>query len=149
MDVIVHAAARVHVLSEQATDPLAAFRLVNFEATLNLARQAAEAGVRRFVFISSIKDNGEGVEPGGAFTADDPPAPVDPYGVSRFEAEEGVRALAESMSMEVVIIRPVLVYGAGVKANFLSMIRWLQRGLPLPLGAVDNKRSLVSLDSPD
>jgi len=147
VEVVVHAAARVHVMNEEATDPMAAFRLVNVEATLNLARQAADAGVRRFIFISSIKVNGEGTEPGAAFTADDLPAPVDPYGVSKFEAEMGLRYLAESVPMEIVIIRPVLVYGPGVKANFLNMIRWLQRGLPLPLGAIDNKRSLVSLDN--
>jgi nucleoside-diphosphate-sugar epimerase len=147
VDVVVHAAARVHVMNEEAADPLAAFRLVNVEATLHLARQAAEAGVRRFIFISSIKVNGEGTELGSAFTADDLPAPGDPYGVSKFEAEVGLRTLAESVAMEIVIIRPVLVYGAGVKANFLSMIRWLQRGIPLPFGAVDNKRSLVSLEN--
>ncbi|KOY00102.1 NAD-dependent epimerase/dehydratase family protein [Pseudomonas nunensis] len=147
IDVVVHAAARVHVMNEESADPLAAFRLVNVEATLNLARQAADAGVKRFIFISSIKVNGEGTALGVAFTADDLPAPADPYGVSKFEAEAALRALAESVSMEVVIIRPVLVYGPGVKANFLSMIRWLQRSIPLPLGAVDNKRSLVSLDN--
>ncbi|WP_439819852.1 UDP-glucose 4-epimerase family protein [Pseudomonas sp. HLG18] len=147
IDVVVHCGARVHVMDEAATDPLAEFRRVNVDATLNLARQAAKAGVKRFIFISSIKVNGEFTEPGSVFTADDTPAPVDPYGISKLEAEIGLKQLSTTTEMEVVIIRPVLVYGAGVKANFLSMIRWLQRGIPLPLGAVHNRRSLVSLDN--
>ncbi|WP_323161292.1 SDR family oxidoreductase [Pseudomonas fluorescens] len=147
IDVVVHCGARVHVMDETATDPLAEFRRVNVDATLNLARQAANAGVKRFIFISSIKVNGEFTEPGSVFTADDTPAPVDPYGISKLEAEIGLKQLSTTTEMEVVIIRPVLVYGAGVKANFLSMIRWLQRGIPLPLGAVHNRRSLVSLDN--
>jgi nucleoside-diphosphate-sugar epimerase len=147
VDVIVHAAARVHVMNEEAVDPLAKFRFVNVDATLNLARQAAEAGVKRFIYISSIKVNGELSKPGTAFTADDTPAPVDPYGISKLEAESGLRSLAANTHMEIVVIRPVLVYGPGVKANFLSMIRWLNRGVPLPFGAVNNKRSLVSLDN--
>jgi nucleoside-diphosphate-sugar epimerase len=145
VDVVIHAAARVHVMAESAVDPLAEFRKVNVEGTLNLARQAAGSGVRRFIFISSIKVNGEATVPGQAFKADDPAAPLDPYGVSKMEAEAGLRALAVETGMEVVIIRPVLVYGPGVKANFLSMMRWLEKGIPLPLGAVHNKRSLVSL----
>ena len=147
VDVVVHCAARVHVMDESAADPLTEFRRVNVDATLNLARQAARAGVKRFIYISSIKVNGESTSPGIAFTADDAPAPMDPYGISKFEAELGLKALAIATAMEVVIIRPVLVYGAGVKANFLSMIRWLQRAMPLPFGAVHNKRSLVSLDN--
>ncbi|MCU7248695.1 UDP-glucose 4-epimerase family protein [Pseudomonas koreensis] len=147
VDVVVHAAARVHVMDESAADPLAEFRRINVDATLSLARQAASSGVKRFIFISSIKVNGEGTQPGCAFTADDVPAPVDPYGISKLEAEIGLKHLAATTAMEVVIIRPVLVYGVGVKANFLSMIRWLQRGVPLPFGAVDNRRSLVNLDN--
>ena len=147
VDVVVHSAARVHVMNESAVDPLAEFRRVNVEATLNLARQAARAGVKRFIFISSIKVNGEYTRAGCVFSADDTPAPVDPYGISKLEAELGLKALATTTGMEVVIIRPVLVYGPGVKANFLSMIRWLERGVPLPFGAVHNKRSLVSLDN--
>lgn len=147
VDVIVHAAARVHVMNEKAVDPLAEFRCVNVDATLNLARQAAAAGVKRFIYISSIKVNGECSKQGAAFTADDTPAPSDPYGISKHEAEMGLRILATQTSMDVVIIRPVLVYGPGVKANFLSMIRWLDRSFPLPFGSVNNKRSLVSLDN--
>ncbi|WP_421527248.1 UDP-glucose 4-epimerase family protein [Pseudomonas brenneri] len=147
IDAVVHCAARVHVMNDTVTDPLAAFRKVNVEGTLNLARQAAEAGVRRFVFVSSIKVNGEGTEPGKPYTADDHPEPRDPYGVSKMEAEQGLRDLAGRTAMEVVIIRPVLVYGPGVKANFLNMMRWLDKGVPLPFGAIHNGRSLVALDN--
>lgn len=145
VDVVVHAAARVHVMKETAADSLAEFRQVNVEGTLNLARQAAAAGVRRFIFISSVKVNGEASAPGQPLCADDAPAPQDAYGLSKHEAEQGLRQLAAATGMEVVVIRPVLVYGPGVKANFHSMMRWVQRGVPLPFGAVDNRRSLVSL----
>lgn len=147
VDVVVHAAARVHVMKDTAADPLTAFREVNVEATLNLARQAAACGAKRFIFISSIKVNGEGTAPGTAYSADDLPAPIDPYGISKLEAEQGLKALAAVTGMEVVIIRPVLVYGPGVKANFLSMMRWLYRGVPLPFGAIHNQRSLVAIDN--
>jgi len=147
VDCVVHAAARVHVMNDVSADPLAAFREVNVEATLNLARQAAASGTKRFIFISSIKVNGEGAEPGTVYRADDVPAPIDPYGVSKLEAEQGLKELAAVTGMEVVIIRPVLVYGPGVKANFLSMMRWLYRGVPLPFGAVHNQRSLVAIDN--
>ena len=147
VDVVVHAAARVHVMKEVSSDPLAAFREVNVEATLNLARAAAASGVKRFIYISSIKVNGEGTPPGTAYSADDAPAPIDPYGISKLEAEQGLKVLAADTGMEVVIIRPVLVYGPGVKANFLSMMRWLYRGVPLPFGAVHNHRSLVAIDN--
>jgi nucleoside-diphosphate-sugar epimerase len=147
VDCVVHAAARVHVMNDVSADPLAAFRKVNVEATLDLARQAAASGVKRFIFISSIKVNGEGTESGIAFNADDVPAPIDAYGISKLEAEQGLQVLAADTGMEVVIIRPVLVYGPGVKANFLSMMRWLYRGVPLPFGAVYNHRSLVAIDN--
>ena len=147
VDVVIHAAARVHVMNEVAVDPLAAFREVNVEATLNLARQAAEYGVKRFIFISSIKVNGEGTEAGAVYRADDTPAPIGPYATSKLEAEQGLMSLAANTGMEVVVIRPVLVYGPGVKANFLSMMRWLYRGVPLPFGAVNNLRSLVAIDN--
>lgn len=147
VDCVVHAAARVHVMNDVSADPLTAFRKVNVEATLNLARQAAASGTKRFIFISSIKVNGEGAEPGTVYRADDVPAPIDPYGVSKLEAEQGLKELAAVTGMEVVIIRPVLVYGPGVKANFLSMMRWLYRGVPLPFGAVHNQRSLVAIDN--
>ncbi len=147
VDVVVHAAARVHVMQETTTDPLTEFRRVNVQGTLNLARQAAAAGVRRFVFISSIKVNGESTQLESPFKADDAPAPLDAYGVSKMEAEQGLQEIAVKTGMEVGIIRPPLVYGPGVKANFAAMMRWLSRGVPLPLGAIHNQRSLVALDN--
>lgn len=147
VDAVVHCAARVHVMQDDASDPLQAYREVNVDGTLNLALQAAKAGVRRFVFVSSIKVNGEATFPGSLFTADGGPSPLDPYGVSKMEAEQGLRELSSRTGMEVVIIRPPLVYGPGVKANFAALMRAVQRGLPLPLGAVHNLRSLVALDN--
>ncbi|WP_460418434.1 UDP-glucose 4-epimerase family protein [Pseudomonas sp. microsymbiont 2] len=147
VEVVIHSAARVHVMNDTEADPLAAFRKVNVEGTLNLARQAVAAGARRFVFISSIKVNGEGTVSGRPYRADDEPAPADPYGISKMEAEQGLRELAMRTGLEVVIIRPVLVYGPGVKANFLAMMRWLDKGVPLPFGAIHNRRSLVALDN--
>jgi nucleoside-diphosphate-sugar epimerase len=147
VEAVVHAAARVHVMQEAAADPLVEFRRINVQGTLQLARRAAAEGVRRFVFISSVKVNGEATRPGHPFTADDAPAPLDAYGISKMEAEQGLREIAAQTGMEVVIIRPPLVYGPGVKANFQSMMRWLTRGVPLPLGAIHNHRSLVALDN--
>lgn len=142
---VVHLAARVHVMQDTAYDPLTEFRRVNVQGTLALARQAAAAGVRRFVFVSSIKVNGESTSPRQAFSADDKPNPQDAYGVSKYEAEVQLMALAKTTGLEVVIIRPVLVYGPGVGANFLSMMRWLKKGVPLPFGATSNKRSMVAV----
>ena len=147
VNIIVHLAARVHVMHDTATDPLTAFRTVNVGCTLNLARQAAAAGVKRFVFISSVKVNGESTPPGRAFTEADAPNPQDAYGQSKHEAEQGLRQLSADTGMEVVIIRPPLVYGPGVKANFAALMRAVQRGWPLPLGAVHNQRSLMALDN--
>jgi len=147
IDVVVHLAARVHVMRDSAVDPLAEFRRVNVEGTMNLARQALEAGVKRFIFISSIKVNGEATPPGQPYRADDAPAPEDAYGISKREAEDGLRELCLNSTMEFVIIRPPLVYGPGVKGNFLSMLRWLDKGIPLPLAAIQNRRSLVAVDN--
>lgn len=147
VSVVAHLAARVHVMSDKASDPLAEFRAVNTAGTLKLARQAAAAGVQRFVFVSSIKVNGERTELGRPYRSDDSPAPEDPYGISKAEAEIGLRAIAAETGMECVIVRPPLVYGPGVKANFAAMLRWVDRGLPLPLGSINNKRSLVGLDN--
>lgn len=147
VSVVAHLAARVHVMSDKASDPLAEFRAVNTAGTLKLARQAAAAGVQRFVFVSSIKVNGERTELGRPYRSDDSPAPEDPYGISKTEAEIGLRAIAAETGMECVIVRPPLVYGPGVKANFAAMLRWVDRGLPLPLGSINNKRSLVGLDN--
>lgn len=147
-DSIVHLAARVHVMHDTATNPMAEFRRVNVEGTLHLARQAATKGVRRFVFLSSIKVNGESSLPDHPFTAEDLPAPQDCYAISKREAEDGLRALAADTGMEVVIVRPPLVYGPGVKANFAALMCWVARGLPLPLGAATcNRRSLLALDN--
>ena len=147
VDMVIHLAARVHVMHDTETDPLTAFRIVNVDGTLNLARQAAASGVKRFVFISSVKVNGESTEPGHAFSEADTPNPQDAYGQSKHEAEQGLREIAELTGMEVVIIRPPLVYGLGVKANFAALLRAVQRGWPLPLGTVHNQRSLVALDN--
>ena len=144
---VVHCAARVHVMVDTAANSLAEFRRVNVLGTLNLARQAASAGVRRFVFVSSIKVNGESTQLGSPFTTDDTPTPLDAYGVSKMEAEQGLLEIARQTGMEVVIIRPPLVYGPGVKANFAAMMRSLKRGVYLPLGAIHNQRSLVALDN--
>jgi nucleoside-diphosphate-sugar epimerase len=148
VDQVVHLAARVHVMNDNSSDPMAEFRQVNVEGTANLARQAAASGVRRFVYLSSIKVNGEFTQKGHPFSADDAPAPEDPYGVSKHEAEQALRQIAADTGLEVVIIRPPLVYGPGVKANFESMMLWLARGVPLPLAAVsENRRSLVALEN--
>ncbi|MGY3895350.1 UDP-glucose 4-epimerase family protein [Aeromonas enterica] len=145
VDVVVHCAARVHVMSDTATDPLEAFRAVNTEGTLALARQAAEAGVKRFIFISSIKVNGEQTEPGKPFDENVQSPPDDPYGRSKYEAEQGLMALAKERGMAVTIIRPPLIYGEGVKANFASMMTWVRKGIPLPFARLTNARSLLAL----
>ncbi|MFC3608442.1 UDP-glucose 4-epimerase family protein [Stutzerimonas tarimensis] len=147
VQVVIHCAGRAHVMQDTSADPLAEFRKVNVAGTLHLARQAANAGVRRFIFLSSIKVNGEATEPGHAYTAQDRPAPGDPYGISKCEAERQLLALGRETGMDVVVIRPVLVYGPGVKANFRSLLGWVSKGVPLPLGALHNKRSLVALDN--
>lgn len=147
IDIVVHLAARVHVLHERATDPLAEFRSANVETTRKLALWAAGRGVKRFVFMSSIKANGEATEAGRAFSAEDVPAPEDAYAVSKLEAEQALRAVCSELAMEFVVIRPPLVYGPGVQGNFRSMVRWVKRGIPLPLGAISNRRSLVALDN--
>lgn len=148
VDVVVHTAARVHMMNDHALDPLTEFRIVNVEGTLNLARQAAAIGVKRFVFISSIKVNGEGARTGIPYTPDDSPAPEDAYGISKAEAEAGLKLVSQETGMEVVVIRPPLVYGPGVKGNFSSLLRLVTRGLPLPFGgATQNRRSLVALDN--
>ncbi len=143
VDSVFHLAARVHVMRETASDPLSVFRQANVRTTLNLARQAAEAGVRRFIFVSSIKVNGEVTELGRPFTADDPANPQDPYGISKAEAETALMALGRETGMEITIVRPPLVYGPGVRGNFRSLAKWGSYGLPSIFAAVKNKRSLV------
>ncbi|HFQ4975268.1 TPA: UDP-glucose 4-epimerase family protein [Vibrio vulnificus] len=145
---VIHIAARVHVMNDESDAPLEEFRAVNTAGTMNLARQAAEAGVKRFIFVSSIKVNGESTTGKQAFTAQDTPSPKDPYGVSKAEAEEQLIALGKETDLEIVIIRPPLVYGEGVKANFASLMNLVSKGIPLPFGYItNNKRSLVSVDN--
>lgn len=146
VDVVVHCAARVHIMDDAASDPLNEFRAVNTQGTLNLAEQAAQSGVKRFIFLSSIKVNGESTSGKAPFTASDKAAPQDPYGISKSEAEQQLLELGKQTGMEIVIIRPPLVYGEGVKANFASLMRFVDKGLPLPFRAIkSNKRSLVSV----
>jgi nucleoside-diphosphate-sugar epimerase len=147
VDIVVHSAARVHVIKDTEAAPLAAFRQVNVDGTLNLARHAAAAGIKRFVFISSIKVNGETTQPGQPFTEADTPKPIDAYGQSKHEAEEGLRQISADTGMELVIIRPPLVYGPGVSANFADLMRAVQSGWPLPLGLAHKKLSFVALDN--
>lgn len=142
-DAVVHLAARVHVMRETAADPLAAFRHTNVAGTLDLARQAAAAGVGRFVYLSSVKVHGES----GSFVEGDAPAPEDPYGVSKQEAEAGLVQIARDTGMAVVIVRPPLVYGPGVGGNFRALLRAVSSGVPLPFGAIRNRRSLIALDN--
>lgn len=146
-DVIVHAAARVHVMRDTAFDPLMEFRQVNVDGTLNLAHQAAKAGVRRFIFISTIKVNGETTLLGNSFVEENTPSPSDPYAISKYEAEQGLHEIAASTGMEVVIIRPPLVYGPGVKGNMLNLMKLAKSGSPLPLGMIHNQRSMVYLEN--
>ena len=159
INVVVHVAAWAHIMNDVA-NPLAEFRKVNRDATLHLARQAAKANVKRFVFLSSIKVNGEmtggDIHPNplpkgegikDCFTEDDMFVPDDPYGLSKYEAEQGLLAIAKETCMEVVIIRSPLIYGPNVQANFASMIKWINKIVPLPFGAIHNQRSLVALDN--
>ena len=145
---VVHAAARVHVMRETSNDPLADFRLMNVEVTLRLARQAAAAGVKRFIFLSTIKVNGESSPLDRPFTATDQPNPQDAYAISKLEAERGLQQIAAETGLEVVIIRPPLVYGPGVAANFGRLLAWVNKGIPLPLGCVtENRRSFVAIEN--
>ena len=152
---VVHLAARVHVLRDSAENPFAAFREVNVNGTLNLARQAAALGVRRFVFLSSIKVNGEATTAShfgsinnvkrDCFCEKDAPSPEGAYAISKLEAEQGLAEIAEQTGLEVVILRPPLVYGPGVGANFLRLMQLVEQEVPLPLGRVENRRSLLYL----
>jgi nucleoside-diphosphate-sugar epimerase len=144
---VLHLANRAHRLEEDASDPLAEYRRVNVDGTRAIALQAAAAGVRRFVFISSIKVNGEATTPGRPFRADDPPDPQDIYALSKREAEDALRDISMKSNMEMVIVRPPLVYGPGVKANFRRLLAAVDAGYPLPLAGVRNARSMVYLEN--
>jgi nucleoside-diphosphate-sugar epimerase len=141
VDTVIHLAARVHIMDDSVADPLAEFRRVNVEGTVHLAREAAKAGVKRFVFISSIKVNGE--ESPTPYTTESSPMPSDPYGISKWEAEQTLRKIEAEAGLEVVILRPTLVYGPGVKANFLNLMKIISNGIPLPFASITNKRSLI------
>lgn len=146
-DVVIHTAARVHVMKEKSLNPLDEYRRINVKGTLKLAHQAIKAGVKRFIYISSIKVNGEITKKQQQFRADDPPQPIDDYGISKLEAEQELLKIAAGTSMEIVIIRPPLVYGPGVKGNFNRMLHWVIKGIPFPFANVYNKRSFVSIDN--
>ena len=146
IDCVIHLAARVHVMHENSPDPLYEFRKVNVEGTAKLAREAARAGVKRLVFVSSIKVNGEATF-GQPFSESEEPHPVDPYGISKREAEDALRSISSETGLEIVIVRPPLVYGPGVGGNFLRMLSWIEKGIPLPLGSVRNRRSMIYVDN--
>lgn len=147
VDFVIHCAARTHVLRDNSADPLTAYREVNVQGTRRLAEQACEAGVRRLVFVSSIKVHGERTEPGAPFTFSSPARPEDYYGQSKWEAEQALHDLATRTGLGVVIVRPPLVYGPQAKGNFARLVGLVEKGIPLPLGAVSNQRSLVALDN--
>ncbi|MFA5826011.1 MAG: SDR family oxidoreductase [Gallionellaceae bacterium] len=140
---VIHLAARVHVMRDDASDPLEEFRRVNVAGTEHLARSAAMSGVKRFVYVSSIKVNGEETSGEKVFTEADVPSPQDPYGVSKWEAEQALHRVSQETGLEVVIVRPPLVYGPGVKGNFAQMLKVLSKNIPLPLASINNLRSLV------
>ena len=143
IDTVVHLAARVHVMDDRSSDPLNEFRKVNVEGTKCLAISASKAGIKRFVYISSIKVNGEGRD--GPYREDEEPAPQDSYGLSKWEAEQELHKISDKTGMETVILRPPLVYGPGVKANFLRLFKIVERGIPLPLSSIKNQRSFIYL----
>lgn len=147
VDCVIHLAARVHIMKDTADDPYSKFKKMNVDATMRLAHSAVDAGVKRFIYVSSIKVNGEETSASQVFKADDTPNPIGPYALSKLQAEKELLELSTTSELEVVVIRPPLVYSPGVKANFMTMMRWLDKGIPLPLGAVHNKRSFVALDN--
>lgn len=143
IDVVIHLAARVHVMKDRSRNPLQEFRKVNVEGTEKLARSAAAAGVKRLVYVSSIKVNGEETAGETKYSEADKPSPLDPYGISKCEAEQVLHQISVETGLQIVIVRPPLVYGAGVKGNFAQMLKILSKGIPLPLASVNNQRSLV------
>ncbi len=147
IDTVVHLAARAHILHDSVCDPLSAFRVANVDQTLSLARVAVNNGVKRFVFVSSIKVNGQETFQGRPFSSTSAPSPTGSYAISKWEAEQSLLKIGQEHGMEIVIIRPPLVYGPGVKGNFASMVKWVRSGIPMPLGSIDNKRSLIALEN--
>lgn len=147
IDVVVHLAARVHILHDRSSNPLESFRRVNVAGSMRLAQMAVQAGVKRLVYMSSAKVHGESTPAGHPFTETSPTLPQDAYGISKLETEQGLHSIAESSGLELCILRPPLVYGAGVRANFETLARAVARGIPLPLGAIANQRSLVGIDN--
>ena len=144
---VIHLAARVHVMQEKAIDPLNEFRKVNVAGTEHLARSAAANGVKRLIFVSSIKVNGEITYDDQKFGEANEPSPQDPYGISKFEAEQALQAISRDTGLEVVTVRPPLIYGAGVKGNFSQMLKVLAKKIPLPLATVHNRRSLIYIEN--
>ncbi len=147
IDTVIHCAGRAHVMNDLFADPLPEYRRINVGGTINLARQAVAAGVKRFIFLSSVKVNGEQTLKGQPFTEEDAALPQNPYAISKFEAEQALFELADQSGLEVVVIRPTLVYGCGVKANFFTMLRMVKLGMPLPFGAIENKRSFTYVEN--
>jgi len=147
VEVVIHLAARVHVMKDHATDPLAEFLKVNLYGTENIAQQAARAGVKRLVYVSSIKVNGEETFDKKKFTEADAALPQDAYGISKWEAEQALHHVAQATGLELVILRPPLVYGAGVKGNFAQMLKVIAKGVPLPLASINNLRSLIYVEN--
>ena len=143
VELVFHLAARVHVMKDTSADPLAEFLKVNLHGTANLARQAARSGVKRLVYVSSIKVNGERTTGLQSFAESDPPAPQVPYGVSKWQAEQALQRVAQETGLEIVIVRPPLVYGPCVKGNFVSLLKAIEKGVPLPLAGANNARSLI------
>ena len=146
-EAVIHLAARAHVMKDTAADRLSLFRSINCQGAERLAEQAAAAGIGRLVFVSSIKVNGEATPPERPFRADDPPAPADPYGISKAEAEVALAAIAARTGLSLAVVRPPLVHGPGAKGNLATLLKIVRLGLPLPLGAVNNRRSLVGVDN--
>lgn len=147
VDVIIHTAARVHVMNNSLFGPTEEYTKINVNATLKLASDAEKCGVRRFIFLSSVKVSGEYTLPGAPFSEADTPNPVGSYALSKLAAEVGLMSLAKKSKIEIVCIRPTLIYGRGVKGNFLSIIRWLKKGIPMPFGGINNLRSFLSIDN--
>lgn len=146
VEVVIHLAGRAHVMREHAADPLTEFRRINALGSQRLASMAAHAGVRRLVYVSSIKVNGD-VTTDGSFRATDAPRPKDEYAISKYEAEQSLAHIGKQTGLEVVIVRPPLLYGPGVRGNFLSLLEWVDRGVPLPFGSIRNSRSLLGLEN--